>query len=332
MRAINWRGILRLMFVRDWTWKLVSLVIACLLYFSINTQISHRRTLSVPVDVAFDSAGTGVVIESVEPRAVQVTLRGSYSALNQLNPEIMQFDTRPKRKKNNAAQADSETIKLSRFQLRNATSLRVVDIDPTRVLVKYDVPMDLTLGIARPEITGTARGQVSLSYGLTNAVVTGSRRLLATLAPSKAQVLSAPINVEGRTTSFQTRVSLYPPGDQTRLKVAPSDMVVNVHITSEMSSTRIEHVPVLIIAAATDTTPWVCAPSFVDLEVTGAEAEIARIRPGDFSVLADATHLDGDTAGDRIPLTVFARQGITVTAVTMPASVELTRPPSTNPE
>jgi len=331
MQAINWRGILRLMFVRDGSWKLLSLVIACLLYFSVNSQISHRRTFSVPVDVAFDSAGTGVVIESVEPRAVQVMLRGSHAALNQLNPEIMLFETRPKRKKNNAAQADSETIKLNRFQLRNATSLRVVDIDPPRVLVKYDVPMDLTLGIARPEITGTARGQVSLSYDQTNAVVTGSRRLLAALAPNKVQVLSAPINVGGRTMSFQTRVSLYPPGDQTRLKVAPSDMVVNVNITSEMSSTRIERIPVHIIAAPAGAA-WVCTPPFVDLEVTGAEAEIARIRPDDFSVLADATHLGGNTAEDRIPLTVFARQGMTVTAVAEPTSVELTRPPSTNPE
>jgi len=319
------------MFVRDWPWKVLSLIIACMLYFSINAQISHLRTLPVPVDVAFDSAGTGVVIESVEPRSVQVTLRGSNSAINQLNPENILFDTKPKRKKNNAAQTDSETVRLSPFQLRNAGGqLRIVKIEPSEVLVRYDVPTALTLSIARPEITGVARGQVRLAYDQTNAVVTGSRRLLDTLAPDKAQVLSAPINVEGRTMSFQTRVALFPPGDQTRLRVAPSEMVVNVHITNEKSTLRIERIPVRIIAAPLDSTPWVCVPPFVDLDVTGEPEAIARIQPGDFSVLADATRFDGTAESTRIPLTVFARQGMTATAVAVPVAVELALPD--NPE
>lgn len=233
MKTTNWRNILWLMFIRDWLWKLLSLGIACMIYFSIRAQISHHRVFSVPVDVVFEAAGTGVVIESVEPRKVQVTLRGSHSALNQLNSEIMEFSITPRRKKNNATTIDTETVKLRPFLLRNANRLRVVNIEPSAVQVRFDAPMSLQMRVAQPEITGAARGQVTLSYDQTNAVVTGSRRLLATLAPDKAVVLSAPIDVEGRTRSFQTRTALSPPGDQTRLKVTPSDMVVNVQITQE---------------------------------------------------------------------------------------------------
>ena len=326
MQAINRREILRLMFVRDWPWKVLALVIACMIYFSIRAQISHIRRISVPVDVVLAATDAGFAIESVEPRSVQVTLRGSQSALNQLNPENMLFEINPKRKKNDTAPKDSETVKLSPFQLRNvANGLRIVEIEPSKVLVKFDVPMSLQLSIAKPEITGVARGQVRLSYDQTNVVVTGSRRLLATLAPDKVQVLPAPIDVEGRTMSFQTRVALHPPGDQTRLKVIPPEMVVNVQITSEKTTTRMANIPVRVIPAADSDTPWVCDPLSVELDVTGGAEEVARLQPEDFSVTANAAHLDPNAQGKQtVPLTVLVRQGTAVTAVAVPASVDLT--------
>jgi len=324
MKAINWRDILWLMFIRDWPWKVLSLGIACMIYFSIRAQISHHRTLSVPVDVVFEAAGTGVVIESVEPRNVQVTLRGSYSALNQLNPEIMQFDISPRRRKNNTAPADTETVKLRPFLLRNANRLRVMDIEPSAVQVRFDVPMNLQLRVAKPELSGTARGLVKLTYEQATATVTGSRRLLASVAPDKVQVLSAPIDVEGRTQSFQTRVALYPPGDQTRLKVTPTEMLVTVQISSEHTTTRITQVPVQVMPSAAGNAQWLCVPQFVDLDVTGAVEEVAFITQSDFSVLADTTQLDMEDVPIHVQLTVFARQGVTATAVAIPASVELT--------
>ena len=328
MQTTNWREILRLMFVHDWPLKVLTLAIACMIYFSIRAQISHIRRISVPVDVAFATTDTGFAIESVEPRSVQVTLRGSHSALNQLNPENMLFDINPKPKKNDTAQKDSETVKLSPFQLRNvANGLRIVEIEPSKVLVKFDVPTSLQLSVAKPEITGTARGQVKLTYDQTNAVVTGSRRLLATLAPDKVQVLPAPIDVEGRTASFQTRVTLHPPGDQTRLKVMPTEMVVNIQITSEKTTARIERIPVHVIFPSDGKTPWEYTPQFVDLEVTGGAEETALLKPEDFSVIANAANLAPYTPDKQtVTLTVHMRQGTTVTAVAVPASIDLTPP------
>ena len=330
MKAINWRDILWLMFARDWHWKALSLLIACMIYFSIRAQISHLQTFSVPVDVEFDAAGTGIVIESVEPRAVQVTLRGSRSDLNQQSLKTMTFDIRPQRRKKNVAPEDSEIIGLSRFRLRNAGALRTVKIDPDHVLVKFDVPMSLQLDIAKPEITGAARGQVKLVYDQTNAVVTGSRRLLAALTPDKVQVLPAPIDVEGRTQSFQTRVTLLPPGDATRLKVTPPEMVVNVQITNEKATSRITRVPVQILPAA-ENTRWACAPPLVDLEVTGRAEEVADLHAEDFSVTVNTAPLDRNAPTNQAaPLTVLVRQGTAVTATAVPATVELTPAPEPN--
>ena len=149
MQSSNWRTLLKLMFIRNWPWKLLSLALACMIYFPIRAQITHYKVISVPVDIVFDAAGTDAVIESVEPRSVQVTLRGSNTALNQLNTETVQFDISPRRKKSTATQADSETVKLRPFQLRNINRLRVAGIEPSAVLVRFDVPMSLQLNIAK---------------------------------------------------------------------------------------------------------------------------------------------------------------------------------------
>jgi len=232
MQQTNVREILRMMFLNDWPWKILSLIIACMVYFSVRDQISNLRVVSVPVDVVFDAASTDVVIESVEPGTVQVTLRGSRSDLDRLNPANMQFSLKPKRKKSSAPQDETETLRLESSLLRNARNVRVVKIEPTEdVLVRFDVPMELLLPIAKPTLTGNARGQVTLSYDTTNAVVTGSRRLIATLVLSKEHVQTAPIDIEGRTQSFQTRVALTPPGDPIRLNVTPAEITVNVHIS-----------------------------------------------------------------------------------------------------
>ena len=320
MQPINWRTLLKLMFLRDWPWKLLSLTLACMIYFPIRAQITHYRVISVPVDVVFDAASTGAVIESVEPRSVQVTLRGSYTALSQLNPETIQFDISPRRKKSNTAQVDSEIVKLRPYQLMNINRLRVAGIEPSAVLVRFDVPMSLQLNVAKPEVTGTARGQVKLTYDLTNAVVTGSHRLLATLNTNKVQVHTTPIDIEGRTQSFQTRVTLSPPGDPTRLKVVPPEMLVNVQITTERATTRIENVPVHFMPPSV----WTYTPQHVALEVTGSPEEMARIKPDDFTVIANAA---SDSTNRLATLTVLVRQGTTVTATADPDTVELTPPP-----
>ena len=322
MKSTNWREVLKLMFVRDWPWKVLSLVIASLLYFSIRSQISHVRPYAVSVDVVFDAAGTGVAIESIEPRSVQVKLRGSNSGHNQLNPDFMLFEISPKRKKKNAVPEDLELIKLTAFQLRNSGGLRVVDIEPSAVWVRFDVPMNKQFSIAKPQVTGTARGKVKLTYEQTHAMVTGSRRLINELDPDKVQVMPAPIDVEGRTQSFQPRVALYPPGDPTRLKVVPTEMIVNVQITIEKATTRIENVPVHLIGDAA----WVCMPATVTLEVEGNPEEIANARQEDFSVIANATGAQTG-AHAQVPLTVLVRQGTTMTATAVPAAIELTLPP-----
>ncbi|NLG02094.1 MAG: hypothetical protein GX565_18365, partial [Lentisphaerae bacterium] len=77
-------AVLKIMFVKNGYWKLLSLIIAVLIHFSIRSEISHLRVVTIPVETDFDAASMGAAIESVEPRAVQITLRGSYSEVNKL--------------------------------------------------------------------------------------------------------------------------------------------------------------------------------------------------------------------------------------------------------
>ena len=90
---------LRIVFVNNGYWKLLSLIISVLIYFPIRSDISHVRVVSVPVETDMDTGTDGAAIWSIEPRSVQVTLRGSYSEVSQLAASTLRCVVRPKQKK-----------------------------------------------------------------------------------------------------------------------------------------------------------------------------------------------------------------------------------------
>ncbi|HPC48572.1 MAG TPA: hypothetical protein PL016_00410, partial [Kiritimatiellia bacterium] len=61
-------SILRIVFLNNGYWKLLSLVIAVLVYFSIRAEISHVRVISIPVEAEFDAAGKVLSIEEKPAR------------------------------------------------------------------------------------------------------------------------------------------------------------------------------------------------------------------------------------------------------------------------
>ena len=321
-------SVLRTVFVKNGCWKLLALIIAVLIHFAIRAEISYLRVATIPVEPDFDGEAMGAAIESVEPRSVQITLRGSYSEVNKLDSSKMSCVVRPKQKKNSLL--DSVAVKIRSANLRGGVrGVRVVKIEPSVVVVKFDVPMSLQLAVAPPVIQGKARGRVQLAYDQTNAVVKGSRRLLSPLDAEKVQIQTDAIDVEGRSQAFATRVRLFPPGDAVNAVVEPSEMVVNVMIFSEKATARIEHVPVVVSQPAGSANRWVTDPQWVDVEVTGRSEEVKAITFG--QILAS---VNGNvpvtplSATNEVPVMVHVQQGLVIDEVKpVPAVVRLIQVP-----
>ena len=322
MRAAKWGAILRVDFLNNGYWKLLSLVIAVLIYFSIRADISHVRVISIPVETEFDAEDGGVAIESVEPRSVQVTLRGSYADVNQLTLSVARCVLRPRQKK--SLLLDTISLKIRSSNLRGVRGVRVVKIEPNEAVVKFDVPMMLTLPVARPVEVGMARGRVQLLYDQTNAVVRGSRRQLSQMDKDKAQIQPESIDVSGRSQNFVTRVKLLPPGEAINAVVDPPEMVVNVQIISEKATARIERVPVVISQPFGTPDRWRPDPAAVDIEVSGRGEIVNGLTLDQVTATVNGNYLLTPSVTNEVPVVIHVQQGVEVSeAKSLPVTVKL---------
>jgi YbbR domain-containing protein len=174
-------------------------------------------------------------------------------------------------------------------------------------------------------VTGKARGRVELSYQQTNAVVKGSRRLLSPLDADTVQIGTEPIDVDGRSQSFNANVRLIPPGDAHSAIVEPHEIMVNVLIHSEKKTAKIERVPVIVFQASQTSPRWRVEPETVDVEVTGRSEVIDGIAFGEIvaSVSGEAV-IAMSSVTNEVAVTLHIRQGLAVDEMRpIPAKVKL---------
>jgi len=322
MRLNNFKTVLHILFINNGYWKLLALVIAVVVYFSIRSDISHMKVISVPVEVTNDSTAGNAAIWSVEPRSVQVKIRGSYNEISEIVDSTITCTLRAKQKSNSIL--DTVKVKVHAKNIQGVRDARIVKIEPSTIDVKFDFPVSFPLAVAAPTIKGTARGSVKLSYDVTNAVVSGSRRLLRTLDVDNTRIQCEPIDVEGRLESYTTRLRLVPPGDPANIKVEPPDMVVNVSIISEKASTKIENVPIVISQPAGSPNRWLTDPRFVNIAVSGRSELLKSVKFGDIMASVDGNIPLVPGLTNEVPVMVHVRQGLEVDSVkSIPEMVNL---------
>lgn len=322
MRSDKALMLLRMVFLRNGYWKFLSFIIAVLTYFAVRSEISHVRVITIPVDAEIDVGTVGAVVETVEPRSVQVTLRGSYSEVNQLSVANVRCVVRPKQRKGEPL--DSVAVKIKPSNLLGVRGLRVAKIDPNPVVVRFDVPMTLRLPVAPPTVTGKARGRVELSYQQTNAVVKGSRRWLSPLDAETVQIGTETVDVDGRSQSFNANVRLIPPGGALNAVVDPPEILVNVLIVSEKKTAKIEHVPIIVVPPL-QAQRWRAEPEMVDVEVTGRSEVVDGITFGEIIATVSGADLPASSSvTNEVNVTLHIRQGLAVDEMRpVPAKVKL---------
>jgi hypothetical protein len=322
MEAETGWSFLRVAFLSNGYWKLLSLVIAVLIYFTIRADISHVRVITIPVETEFEPGEGGAAIESAEPRSLQVTVRGSYSEVSQLVASTVRCVVRPKQKKNTVV--DTVEVEVGSSNLRGVRGVRVAKIEPNVVVVKFDVPMTLRLAVASPATEGKARGRVELVCDQAYAVVKGSRRLLSPLDAEKVQIQTEPINVDGRSQTFSTRVRLLPPGMAVNALVEPPEMSVNVVILNEKATAKIERVPVIVSQPYATRSRWRVEPEWVDVELTGRSEVVKAVTFDQVMASVNGNIPLTPNTSNEVPVMVHVQQGVSVDEVTaLPATVKL---------
>ncbi|MBO4287496.1 MAG: hypothetical protein J5985_04950 [Kiritimatiellae bacterium] len=309
-------------------WKLVSLLLASLVYFSIRAGVSDVRTITVPVEIDEEvkqsNAKNSAAIASYDPPSVQVTVRGSFNDVQQAAQNNPLCILRPRLRVSNPTE-DTLWLDIGRSNLRGLSrSLRILKIEPHVAKVEFALSQSKQFAIATPLVEGKARGRVELSTSIETAVVRGPQKLIKTLDEEKVKIQCEPINVEGRAQTYVATVKLLPPGAAPTATVEPSTMNVTVTITAETGSRHIEHARVFVAQPYAAQTRWKLEPDWVDYDIKGRVEVVNSVTEGQILFSVDAFAPRSDALTNELPVRVHIQQGLAIDEViVMPQTVKL---------
>lgn len=194
-----------------------------------------ERTVSVPVRVTPTDKSVAVV--GVSPATVAVTLRGTSEEFTAFDADALRVDvaTSPGR------DASEDVLSVGPRNVTNVLDrLRVVGVSPSLVSVEYDTVMewDTVNLVATPRrsgapVQGTAILSIPTNFPLR---VSGSKKKFTAFSAKGIRLPVDPVDVEGKTESFDTFSTIRPPEDSGITSLEPAAVPVHVEILIRAAS------------------------------------------------------------------------------------------------
>jgi YbbR domain-containing protein len=190
--------------IENWPVKVLSIVLAFILFVFHHLNTMTTRPLSVPLAIETNST---LVPASAYPRSVRVTLRGEDNSIQSIADNDIEAYV-------DLTKYESEGLYNAPIQIRKKDS--ALDIEPLEIVVyplKISVQLDRkitkTLPLAAVIAGRVADGFNLISYSISPSeiTVTGPFGLLESLAEIKTD----PIDLDGRNTDFSMEVHIANP-------------------------------------------------------------------------------------------------------------------------
>jgi hypothetical protein len=226
---------------RDGDLKVLAVVAAAIVYGFVETlSAGIERTFAVSVRVLPEGGTTAVV--GVKPAAVAVTLRGSaedFTAFDadsmrvELHPSTNQLSVVPDVDPLGVTNRLSAELSVGPQDVTNVPRrLRVAAVSPASVEVDYDYMSKMPVYLARPRTTGLPVQGTAVASFPTNLELTafGSVKKLSAFGAKKILLPTDPVDVKGKTESFDAIVAVRPPEDSGIERVEPAEVPVHVEI------------------------------------------------------------------------------------------------------
>lgn len=216
--------------------KLISLGIALLMYFFIAFEAETSTELDVPLKVL---TSPGVVLTTEVPAALQVTYRGTFATLRQLQPGSLAphvIDLRERA-------PGPVSITMQPDQMPRLSGLEALSVQPSVLTLRLDQVIERQVPI-RAEV----RGKPATGYMVGETVVSPRRATIGgpTLDVEQVRyVLTRPIDITGATASLTTDVALRSPAYPITLKGSDS-VAVTVQIEEDYIERYLRAVPVVL--------------------------------------------------------------------------------------
>lgn len=258
----------------------VSLLVSGVLLAAVHTKVvttRHERTFPVPVFVK--NPNDSVAVASFDPVTVQITLRGSQDEIAAVDPARLAVELFPNAKKNTGL---GQTVKIRPRNVTGTGKLKLVSVEPSRIDVRYDdmVKWSMTGRIATPKLEGVpVQGSASVEMPTNvTVVVHGSRSKIEVFREKKILLPTSPINVEGKTESFDATVTILPPPDSGITRVEPAAVTVHVDVqTVAAAGVEEDNAPLVRVAPQSALSALLSGESQPAVVDTNAAPEEARV-------------------------------------------------------
>ncbi len=192
--------------------KLLALAIACLTWYLLTGEQRERiseRSYRIPLSIV--NIPTGTIIVSPVPDGVDVRLRGSFTALRQLEPAKLEAVVDLL-----GASQGEKRYPLAPEDINVPRGVEVIAIAPPEIRLSLDALADKVLPIV-PEVAGTPANGSEIEDVVAeprSGRILGPARTLARLTSLRTE----PVSVDGREATFSasTTVAAQPAGVRVR--------------------------------------------------------------------------------------------------------------------
>jgi YbbR domain-containing protein len=289
--------------------KIISLLLACFLWYSIN-ELERDAERLVELPVAIRKVPAGLIVTDLSPaKGVTVTLRGPRTILDSVDEGKTRLVVDLSTAKEGKVSVDLNRATLNPELPRR---LKAVRMSPVRLEARLEA-----LAKRRMKVTPELAGQPAVGYEATPSVnpdhveVTGP----ASTVNALDAVSTRRIDVAGLTAPLERTVLLQPPGDF--VTVVPDRVRVTVAVQEKTVEQDFKRVPVALINGEATR----IVPAEVTLRVKGPELALSTWEPAHGAVFVDAAGLGPGT--HELPVQVDLPAPLVVTA-RKPDSVRVT--------
>ncbi|MEG2465203.1 MAG: CdaR family protein [Kiritimatiellia bacterium] len=282
----------------DWPWKIAAAVFALFVFLGVRKSFSYTQTMMLPVEaVTMDGAQA---LTGFDPGVVAVTFRGSEQDIRGLSfpgrepPRVRVTLRQP------SGGAFAVRVKLSHRDVEREGDVRIISIEPNKVLASFDTSDTQTLPIAEPIIKGAPEvGAVKLSFTPQTVEVTGSKARLAELLKQKVRLDTAIVDVSNRREGFRTAVRVLPPDNKGGWTLRPDTVQVDVQFVREDIRRVFPNLPVSVLQSRNSSIYYEPEVRTVAVTVHGTKREVEALDASDLRVWVSELRAGSRTNGGR---------------------------------
>jgi YbbR domain-containing protein len=274
-------GWLKKLFVRDWSLKILAVLLGTLSFYTIRGAISFEVPYHIPVEI---KVGPGVAILDQSVKSVDATFRGAQEDLRLLNQREIKAVVQPVA----VAASGSETLAIRPEDVQGAGRVRVVSLRPNEITLTFDHEAQKEVSVLKPKLIGRPLvGQAKVEYDPRTVILRGPKRRLDTISSVSAE----PLDVDGRVESFTKALRVLPPGDVWISQIEPAEITATVNIAAETTSRQFTNLAVMAMIKAGISRDIVIEPAAVTVTLHGRPEALDNVAPAALRVFVTCAGL-----------------------------------------